>query len=103
MNVGGFSGKSMKLMREVIRKTKEIIKDNYPVTKPKVVSRRVKKEKLAPKEIDFKCENAKIKKYSEIGRYGLLVTITLKEEPNPMGKYKFCDLEEKKRCRTRNS
>ena len=94
---GGLVRKSVELVREVIKETKEIIKENYPVTKPKVVSRIVKKKNPPTKEVEFKCENAKIKKGSEYGRDGRLVTITPKEEPNPMGAYKFCDLEETKK------
>ena len=73
---GGLVRKSVKLVREVIKETKEIIKENYPVEKPKVVSRSVKKETPPPEEVEFKCENAKIKKGSEYGRDGRLVTIT---------------------------
>ena len=94
---GGLVRKSLELVREVIKETKEIIKENYPVTKPKVVSRIVKKKNPPTKENEFKCENAKSKKGSEYGRDGRLVTITPKEEPNPMGAYKFCDLEETKK------
>jgi hypothetical protein len=94
---GGFVSKSVKLVRKVIKESKEIIKGNYPVEKPKVVSKSDKKKNQPTKEVEFKCENVKSKKGSEYGRDRRLVTITPKEEPNPMGAYKFCDLEETKK------
>ena len=94
---GGFVSKSVKLVRKVIKESKEIIKGNYPVEKPKVISRIVKKKNPPTKETEFKCENTKSKIGSEYGRDGRLVTITPKDEPNPMGAYKFCDLEETKK------
>jgi len=96
---GGFVRKSVKVVREVIKETKEIIKENFPVTKPKVVSRSVKKENPPPEEVEFKCKtNKKESEFNSLqlqySRGGELVTPTSKEEPNPMGAYKFCDLEE---------
>jgi hypothetical protein len=44
-----------------------------------------------------KCPDSFKKKSSEYGRDGRLVTITPKKEPNPMGSYKFCNLEETKK------
>ena len=101
---GGFVRKSVKVVREVIKETKEIIKENFPVTKPKVVSRSVKKENPPPEEVEFKCKDDTNKKESEFNslqlqysRGGESVTPTSKEEPNPMGAYKFCDLEKTKK------
>jgi hypothetical protein len=101
---GGLIWKSVELVREVIKETKEIIKENFPVAKPKVVSRSVKKENPPPEEVEFKCKNDTNKKESEFNslqlqysRGGESVTPTSKDEPNPMGAYKFCDLEETKK------